>query len=928
MKRNLAVQIKQKIDDVRCSLTINREWKFQYYPKDNPGLGQHLADFDDTNWQPIALPHTWNTYETTGMVHPFNMHPSEQDDDFWWYGWGWYRKVFTPSSHLQDKKVFIECDGVMKYCQIWLNGRYVGDHHGGYSSFSFDLTDYIHFDADNVLAIAVSNRRNDLFGGIPPMTAGNFNVYGGIYRDIRLVIKNKVYIPFQGSSEHEGGTFVTTPEVDQEKAVVRVRTYVKNEDTVSKQCTLLTKILDMQDVVVYEMRTTQTVAPDELIEFDQTSDVVDKPKLWSPENPYLYKVVSEVVCDEAIVDRYESPLGFRFFHWNYEEKSLYLNGQKYHIHGTNRHQEYPWLGDAIPKWMHKTDIEDIKYNLGHNFLRTSHYTQDQMVYELCDRHGILVCEEVPNIKHIDFNEDIQRKQVVEMIRRDRNHPSIIMWSMGNETNKAADGAWAYEEDPTRIIHYRHVIGDFDDMQHNDEQIDMENLLRCTIRGWYNEDVKKLEPVNGQHTGHEKWQHDMALVQDASQRGRIDTNGVMWLYADHGADREYVNCPLKHVNPKGWVDAYRKPKYMYYLWQAHWSKRPMVFIHPYDWTSRYIGEKRDIVINSNCDDVTLFVNERPIGRLIPDKSNDFTVVFPDVTVEKGTIVAKGFRDGELVEDAVTMAGPPARIVATSRHSEIVADRSGITLIDIHIVDEYGEHVYGATNDLHFEISGPATLVGPSMLQSDIDQCEEIEGTMYIDTPISMPIRATNIPGQINVIVSSPGLRPAKVGLHSVEPAMSDIQSISEPPVVSSVDSGLATSSLAMVAKDGENRPEKRHDQYLTHIKADVHFPGHSHSDQARLFESTLRQNGEKTLLEPTGYAVLLEAMLQHFRRVEGYMIADDYNFYVDRYNRYIDFVAHLNNETLGENGPERLKIYAEHMIRKGLDPDAVPRGGAQ
>lgn len=904
----------------RIEVTINREWKFRYFPESPIGEIQQQMEYNDADWQPIALPHTWSTYETTKEQHPFILHPSEKDDSFWWYGWGWYRKVFLVNSRHHGNRLFLECDGVMKYCQIWLNGEYIGEHAGGYSSFSFDITDAVRYDEQNILAIAVSNRRDDLFGGIPPMTAGNFNVYGGIYRDVRLVIKDPLHIPFQGSADHEGGTFVTTPIVTDDRAVVRVRTYVKNDYEHTINCQLSTIIVDPDGQFVGQFDLQSAIPPGHLHEFDQLSDEILKPQLWSPETPALYHVYSIVSTAEGcVVDRYESPLGFRYFHWDYSEKILWLNGQRYPIHGTNRHQEYPWLGDAIPKWMHEMDIHDIKFNLGHNFMRTAHYTQDKLVYDLCDQWGLLVCEEVPNIKNIHFGESIQRRQVVEMIRRDRNHPSIIMWSMGNETNHSADGAWALAEDETRIIHYRHVIGDYTVKKHTDEQMDMENLLRCTIRGWYNSDVKALEPTHGQHTGHEKWQHDMALVEGGSIRGRINMNGVMWIYADHGADREYVNCPLKHVNPKGWVDAYRKPKYMYYLWQAHWSDKPIVFLHPYEWTSRYMGEQRDITVNSNCDYVDLKVNGNSKGRLFPHQDNDYTVVFKGIEIVQGTIVAEGYRQNAKVQHEVKMAREPYRIIATSRHKEIVADRAGMTLIDIHIVDEQGTHVYGATNDLYFEVSGPATMIGPNVLRSDIHQCESLEGTMYIDTPISMPIRSTNEPGNVVVIVSSPGLAYARVELVSIPAVNANNIGIEEPLLQDNREAYAVEGYTTHMQRSRLDGHQARSDENLMHpAMEDIRFPRNTPIERyPELLEHWMRRNHVGIPVEPIGYAVLKAVVLEHLLHSHGVMIVDDYNFLIERYHSYIQTIGNFKNNIL-QLDQQTLKRYADKIIRMGIN----------
>ena len=264
------------------------------------------------------------------------------------------------------------------------------------------------------------------------------------------------------------------------------------------------------------------------------------------------------------MQRYQAPATHRI------EKTInrpILNGKKVLIHGSNRHQEYPRLGDATPKWLHLLDMRDFRQNLNHNFMRTAHYPQDPAIYDFCDRNGIIVIEEAPNIKRQKFSDEVQEQQLREMIRRDRNHPSIFFWSMGNETDDAVDSKFAVEEDSTRIIHGREIYNDSGGkyMTHTSKNLALESLLRCTIRGWYNADVRNLEPASVQQAGHETWQHDRnarEIIKRNEGRTPDDRANInTWLYEDHGADREYASSPLKHVNPRGFVDCWRTPKYL-------------------------------------------------------------------------------------------------------------------------------------------------------------------------------------------------------------------------------------------------------------------------------------------------------------------------------------------------------------------------------
>ena len=551
----------------RIEKTINRQWTFNYFPDQSAdSAGCEAVGFDDSAWPAIVVPHTWQTYETTGKVHPFIYDASEKDGPYWWRGWGWYRKHFSIGKEQAGRKIFVELDGVQKYSKVWVNGRLVGDHKGGYSGFTFDITNMVRVGQDNVLAVAVNNRQNDPFQ-IPPMSAGNFDVYGGIYRDVRLVIKDRLHIPFQGSYRHQGGTFVSTPKVSDEAAEVRVRTWIRNDNADARECELSTSIVDAEGNVVQRLTAKKTIPPGELVEFDQTGQPIVHPRPWSPETPYVYTVVSEVRDAGEMVDYFVSPLGVHEFKWDYENNRLILNGKKVLIHGSNRHQEYPWLGDATPKWLHLLDMRDFRQNLNHNFMRTAHYPQDPAIYDFCDRYGIIVIEEAPNIKRQKFSDEVQEQQLREMIRRDRNHPSIFFWSMGNETDDAVDSKFAVEEDSTRIIHGREIYNDSGGkyMTHTSKNLALESLLRCTIRGWYNADVRNLEPASVQQAGHETWQHDRNAKEIIKRnKGRTPddrANINTWLYEDHGADREYASSPLKHVNPRGFVDCWRTPKYL-------------------------------------------------------------------------------------------------------------------------------------------------------------------------------------------------------------------------------------------------------------------------------------------------------------------------------------------------------------------------------
>ena len=902
---------------------INRDWVFDYFPA--PVLDESMAavDLDDRDWPAVALPHTWSTYETTGDVHPFIMYAAETEDPYWWRGWGWYRKELVLSDAVGGSVVWLEFDGIQKYSRIYVNGDLAGEHKGGYTSFAVDITEFVRPGESNRLAVAVSNRRDDEFGGIPPMTAGNFNVYGGIYREARLVVADPLHIPFQGNAHHEGGTFVTTPEVSRERAVVRVRTYVGNRHPEAAAATLVTTVMDGDGKAVASGEMSLGVPSGEIAEFDQTLPAVTNPRLWSPDEPNLYTVRSVLSRGGTVVDEYASPLGFRWFRWDYDDNVLYVNDEPMHIHGTNRHQEYPWLGDALPGWLHAEEMREIRHVLGHNFMRTGHYPNDPLIYDLTDELGIVTAEEVPNIKSIDFSEEVQDANLREMIRRDRNHPSIFFWSVGNETNDAADSCLARAEDPTRILHHRKARGFGDCIDHNHTNLDMESLLRVTIRGWYNRDVKDLEPANtvdlpksGQSTGHEAWQHVQARIDDASIRGRIDRQGVAWLYADHGASRIYENAPLRNVNAKGWVDLYRVPKYLYHLWRANYAPDPMVFVQPHYWREDYLGTRQTFQADSNCDAVELAVNGEPRGQRQPTAKNFHTVTFEDIPVVRGTLSVHCVGH-PAARSEVVMAGPPVRLELTAERDAIPADRSGISILEVRAVDAAGNPVMGANPDLHWEVSGPGRLVGPPNYVTDFDKRHDASGVQYIYLPIKNLVRSTTVAGEITVRVTADGLQAAEITIDSV--AMEDPSDglVTHVPVRNDGrrfvvrDTGFVAAEAVLQASASLEPVLSEYQQY------DV---GDELMLRTGLREFVWQRNADVDT-DSVNFEAFIEFLVGTAMRTGGEVIPDDYNFAVERFNLAQQLAAHVDASRLHLSYAAQLgEHYADLVIARGLTLD--------
>jgi hypothetical protein len=255
----------------------------------------------------------------------------------------------------------------------------------------------------------------------------------------------------QGSASHEGGTFVSFPAISEREAVVNVKTWVKNDYPQSRACMLQTTIIDRNNQVVQVIRKEAVIDPDQLYMFDQTSKPIISPHLWSTEDPYLYTILSEVTDKKDVVDSYAGTAGFRWVRVDENDHSVWLNDKKIGLTGVNRHQEYPWLGDPVPAWMTEMDISGLSANKGINFLRTVNYPASSELYNKADAHGLLTVEDFSAIILHMFSPEEQQQQIREMIRRDRNHPALIAWSVGDEPGKQANSIFVASEDTTRKI---------------------------------------------------------------------------------------------------------------------------------------------------------------------------------------------------------------------------------------------------------------------------------------------------------------------------------------------------------------------------------------------------------------------------------------------------------------------------------------------
>ena len=406
--------------DVRQSVNFNREWKFQL----GDTLNAQATIFDDGKWSDVGLPHSFST-------------PYFAAEKFY-IGYGWYRKHFAAPAAWAGRRINLEFDGVFQVAEVFVNGRRIGEHQGGYTGFAFDITAAVK-PGDNVVAVRVNNLWN---ARLAPR-AGEHVFSGGIYRDARLVVTAPLHVAWYG-------TFVTTPRVSKESGLVNVKTEVVNSFRAPKSATVTTSVLDANGKTVATMESTQTIAAGATNVFDQTSSPIANPKLWSPEHPNLYSVKTGVLDAGKLVDDYASPLGFRWFQFT-ADRGFFLNGEHYYFKGANAHQDHAGWGDAVADSGFFRDVKLVK-DAGFDFIRGSHYPHAPAFAAACDELGVLFWSEncfwgtggakddgywsasaypVNPADDAEFEASV-KASLRDMIRIHRNHPSIIIWSMSNE----------------------------------------------------------------------------------------------------------------------------------------------------------------------------------------------------------------------------------------------------------------------------------------------------------------------------------------------------------------------------------------------------------------------------------------------------------------------------------------------------------------
>jgi beta-galactosidase len=620
----------------------------------SPGHAQRQVQSLNSAWrfssevQPekiVNIPHTWNAEDAF------------RDGKEYFRGKGTYEKSIFAPQKWQNKQVFLKFEGSNQVTEVFVNGTSAGKHIGGYTGFVIDISEKLTFNAENELKIVVDNSHNT---NIPPLDA-DFNFYGGIYRDLELIITNKLH--FELANAAAGNILVRTPEVSEKKALVKIETAVVNDSETFKTAVVAVDIFDPASEILTTLTKKIRLKEKEVknVIFDYA---VENPVLWSPEDPQLYSFEMSIKSEnsEEKLDEFSSKFGFRWFEAD-PENGFFLNGKPIKLIGANRHQDLKGLGNALPNAIHKSDYRTIK-EMGANFVRTAHYPQDPEVYRICDELGLIVWSEVPVINDVtatDAYHEIALQMQKEQIQQFFNHPSVIFWGYMNEifirlvfnnemTEREKEAKietsvalaeklekLTKELDPDRLS----VMALHENELYNTSGIaDIPDVIGWNLYfGWYSPGLENFGKfLDEQHKHYpnrpliiseygpgadvriqtedpKPWDYSEAYqlklhhsyINQVLARDYI-VGMAAWNFADFGSS--FRQDAMPYINQKGLINFDRTKKDIYYYYQARLLEEPIIFIAGENYEHKFPEDENDpiaIPVFSNAENVRLIVN---------------------------------------------------------------------------------------------------------------------------------------------------------------------------------------------------------------------------------------------------------------------------------------------------------------------------------
>ncbi len=757
--------------------SFNADWAF-VKDIDTVNCGQVLSNAQtaNINWQKVSLPHTPN-------IEPVNKIKEQ------WQGTCFYRKFFTIPAESNGKHIAIQFDAAMHEADVYLNGKHIYKHVGGFLPFYIDISNIVKIGQQNCILVKLNNQDNPV---IPPGKAIkdlDFNYYGGIYRNAWLITTNKLYInnAVQANRIAGGGILIHDEDVSAASAKVIVKTYVNNDYKQDKKAWIKATLFTKDGKVVATSTSTQ-----QLIEagnygtFTQTLTITN-PQLWSPAQPNLYNIKIQVYQNTKQVDEKSLKTGIKTV--VFAANGFYINGTKLNIVGTNRHQEYPYIGYALSDNAQYRDAWKIK-NAGFNFVRCSHYPPSPAFLDACDELGIMVMDAIPGWQFFG-NSEFQKnsfQNIRDMIHRDRNHAAIVLWEASlNETNMSKD----YMDTANKIVHTELPFKNVFSSGWMDYAFDVFNPARQHLKApnyfkKYNHPKPLLLAEYGdweyyaQNAGFNQKEYAGLKSEERSSR-QLRTDGQQRmlqqalnfqeshndnLYGPGVGDANWLMFDYKRgyaedLETSGIMDVFRLPKFSFYFYQSQYQSntdangfgKPMVFIANY-WND---PRQKTVKVFSNCDEVELFLNGKSLGIQKPDTDlfsrnllhAPFT--FNPATYIPGKLTAIGYIKGKKVA-ANTISTPGSafkiNIKADLSGKNLVAGKNDIIFIYASITDSKGTVIPDAIDMIRFSVKGNGELIGKQSINAEAGIA-------------TILLKAGDKPGPIKIEASSGKLISAEV-----------------------------------------------------------------------------------------------------------------------------------------------------------------------
>ena len=778
----------------RATLPLDRAWRFHL--GDVPGAQE--GTFDDSGWRTLNLPHDWSIEGEFSDTNPAGAGGGALPG-----GVGWYRKTFSVAERDTGRLVFVEFDGVYRNSEVWINGHYLGKRPYGYSSFSYELTPHLRYGrAGNVIAVRVDNSQQP-----------NSRWYSGsgIYRHVRLVTTDPLHVDHWGS-------YVTTPEVTAASARVTIRTTVRNASQADQPITLRTVLYDAAGKEVAAASAEARVPRDSVTDIAQDL-VIRSPALWSLERPYLYRAVSRVLCGGRTCDDYSTPFGVRTFAFD-PDRGFILNGKQLKIRGVCLHHDLGALGAAVNTRALERQLQ-IMRDMGVNALRTSHNPPAPELLDLTDRMGFIVLDEAFDMwkkektkydYHLDWDAWHVR-DLSDMVQRDRNHPSVFIWSIGNEvmeqwTNDDTTAIPIARElagivrrlDPTRPITSANNNGSpanpmfhagaLDLLGHNYHHeawpnlpaqfpgaklIITEAMSALNSRGFYEQPSDSVASYETPYVKDHGPQPNKSY-----QLSSYDNRKAFWGSLHEESLRLFERYPfisgmfiwsgidyLGEPTPYEWparssyfgvVDLAGFPKDPFYLYQSEWTDRPMLHVFPHwNWTA---GDSIDVWAYTNGDEAELFLNGASLG--VKRKPGDVSHLMWRVAYAPGTLRAVARKGRQMIAtQEVKTAGAPARITLAPDRSALRADGSDLSFVTVSVLDRAGVPVPTADPLIRFRLAGDGAIAGVDNGDQVSHASFKADRVRLFNGKALVIVRAGEREGTATLTAEADGLAPAVV-----------------------------------------------------------------------------------------------------------------------------------------------------------------------